>query len=81
MDETKLEHETAFKNLASRRQLCGGRHCMIDADTGLVSAATVWLHGDVWFFDHYDRDHPHYWREYMFAARQRGTLWRPRINS
>lgn len=74
------EHERALRAMAARRELPAGENYLIDADTGLVTKATVWLHGDVWFFDHCDRDHPRYGGEYLYAVKRPGTLFRPRTN-
>lgn len=74
----RQEHERAFHAMAGRRELPAGENYMVDAETALVTRATVWLHGAVWFFDHYDQEHPEHRRVYMYAARQPATLWRPR---
>lgn len=74
MRQIFAEHESAFRRLPLKP---GAENHIIDAESGVVSRATVWLHGDIWFFDHYDRDHPNYIREYEHAARRSETYWRP----
>lgn len=75
----QAEHETAFKNLAQRGQLFpGAENHIIDAESGIVSRATVWLHGDIWFVDHFDRSHPRYVQEYEHAAKRPKTFWKTR---
>lgn len=76
---TELDHEFAFHAIASRRELSpGADNYIIDANIGLVSRATVWLHGDVWFIDHFQSDHPRYYQEYDLAIRRPNTFWKPR---
>lgn len=74
----QLEHERVLHAMAAKRSLPVGQSYMIDAETGLVSSAMVWLHGDVWYVDHFDRAHPDYRREYGYAVHRPSTLWRPR---
>jgi len=75
---TAAEHESAFQAMAARRELSGGDHYMVDAESGLVTRATVWVHGDVWFFSHYEKSHPRYRQEYEYAACRPSTFWQPR---
>lgn len=72
----KADHERAFHAMAARHELPGGAAFMIDPESGLLSAATIWVHGDVWFIDHYTPDHPHYRREYRYALHRPGTFFR-----
>lgn len=69
------EHEAAFRRLTLQP---GAENHIIDSASGTVSRATVWLHGEIWFFDHFDRAHPSYIEEYEHAAKRCSTFWRPR---
>lgn len=74
--DLKQKHEAAFHEMAGKRKLFpGAENFIIDAASGLVSRATVWLHGAVWFVDHFDRNSPVYRREYDWAVRQPQTHW------
>lgn len=66
----RQRHETAFLAMAARKELSPGQTYMVDPISGLVTCATVWLHGDVWFFDHYDRDHKDYEFQYLSATHE-----------
>lgn len=68
------EHEAALNRMGERRELVpGSNNYLIDPNTGLVSRATVWTHGGVWFVDHFKPGGPVYNREHERAVMNKRT--------